>query len=143
MAIKTWTNGYISIGGVNLSDHGHQVSVNYGQDTADASTFGDTHHKHRPGLGRRGVSVTFFNDYSTGGVESTLRGTIIGSSSTGVAVEVRPDNSATTVVNPRYYGDMILEGDLMVVNISEVGGLQDISANFQPYGTFAVSTTAT
>lgn len=143
MAIQTWTNGYISIAGVNLSDHGHQVSVNVGQDTADATTFGDVHHKNRAGLGRRGVNVTFFNDYSSGSVEATLRATVVGSSSTGVSVEVRPTNSLTTASNPRYFGEMLLDGDLMVVNIGEVGGLQDISAAFVPYGAFTVSTSAT
>ena|SRR3990167_6312597 len=142
MAIKTWTNGYISIGGVDLSNHGHMVSVNMGQDTQDATTFGDTHHKSRAGLGRRVVAATFFNDMASGNVEATLRATIVGSSSTGVAVEVRPDNSATTGVNPRYYGEMILDGDLQVVNIGAVGGLQDVSVTFVPYGTFAVSTTS-
>ena len=142
MAIKTWTNGYISIAGVDLSNHGHMVSVNHGQDTQDATVFGDTHHKSRPSLGRRGVSATFFNDMAAASVETTLRATIIGSSSTGVSVEVRPDNSATTTINPRYYGEMILDGDLNVVNIGAVGGLQDITVNFVPYGTFAVSTTS-
>lgn len=143
MAMKTWTNGYVSIAGVNLSDHSHSVSLDWGQATQDATTFGDTHNKSRAGIGRRSCQVTFFNDYASGSVEATLRGVIVGSSSTGFALEVRPANSATTTENPRYYGEAVLDGDLRVVNITSVGGMQDVAVNLVPYAAWSVSTTST
>jgi len=142
MAIQTWTNGYVLINAVDLSNHGHSLMINFGQDTADASTFGDSHHKFRAALGKRTCSITFFNDYAAGNVEATLRALIVGSSSTGVTVAVRPSNSATTAVNPEYSFPAILDGDLNVISIGAVGGLQDITANFVPYGAIAVYTSS-
>ena len=143
MAIQTWTNGYILVNTVDLSNHGHSLMANFGQDTADATTFGDTHHKSRAALGRRGINVTFFDDYAAGNVEATLRAAILGSSDTGIVVTVRPANAARTTTNPEYSATSIVDGDLQVVNIGAVGGLQDITANFVPYGAFTVVTSAT
>ena len=88
------------------------------------------------------MSVTFFNDYAATNVEVTLRAAIVGSSDTGVAVVAKPTNAAAAATNPRFAGDMLIDGDLQVVNIGAVGGLQDITVSFVPYGTFAVTTTS-
>ena len=144
MAIEVYANAYVTINGVNLSDHSNLVRANWGQETRDAtahSTAG-AQRVFRTGLATRSLEATFFNDYAATNVETTLRGTIVGTTSTGVAVEVRAKNAVVSATNPRYYGDAVLDGDLMTVD-SAVGELQAVTVRFQPYGLWTVSTSST
>ena len=62
--------------------------------------------------------------------------------STGVPILARVKNTTRTSANPEYSAEMILSGDLMVMD-DAWGDVPTISAKFVPYGTFFVLTSVT
>ena len=137
---------FISVNGVDLSNHARRIALNVGQETQDASAFGSARRQFRPGAGAAPrVEAEFFNDHASGSVESTLRA-LIGSTSTGFAVVVQPKGGSatnpTSTNNPKYTVTVIYDGDLMAMDHT-YGELPKISARFVSYdGALTVQTTA-
>lgn len=140
MAFFVSYNAFISVGGVDLSDHCTRAAVNFGQETRDATAHGDSQRKFRAGLGTPSAEATFWNDHDSGSVEATLRGGI-SITSTGLAIAIRQNNAARGTTNPEYSFEGIIDGDLMVLD-DEVGELPSIGARFLPYSTVSVITSA-
>jgi hypothetical protein len=142
MAIVVRYNPFIEIAGIDLSDHGKQVTVNDGQESQDASAFGGSYRVYRSGLGTPSIECVFLNDHANGSVEATLR-SLIGVNSTGGSVTVRTVNGVIrSTDNPEYYMDGIIDGDLSVLDDTH-GELAEITVRFVPYSTFAAYTSAT
>lgn len=142
MAIVTSYNAEVEVAGVDLSDHCIRATVNDGQETRDATAHGDTIRKFRPGLGTPSIELQLHNDHASGSVEATLRG-MIGITSTGSTIRVRPTNGSTRdATNPDYQSEMIIDGDLMVMD-DEVGEIPQITVRLLPYGDFNVLTSTT
>lgn len=123
MAEYVFTNGYISINGVDLSDHARSVSLDYSAEMVDSTGMGDTTRERLGGLKDWALNVEFKQDHAAGEVDATLF-PLVGSTFT---VEVRPVNGNASATNPRYYGTGILEkyppigggvGDLSTTAIS-------------------------
>lgn len=98
MAIFTLTDCLIIINGVTLSDHGNQVTVKDSRDNKDATTFGATSKASLKGLGDATMDIVLFQDFASGKTHATLSPLI--SSTTPVAVEVRPTSAARSATNP-------------------------------------------
>ena len=147
MSMQVPFNSYLSVNGVNLSDHCVRVTLNYGAETRDITTFGQTFRIFRAGLSNLSVEAEFFNDHASGSVESTIRG-LISSTSTGftvIAQKIAASASVpTSTDNPKYTFTAIVDGDISLLG-SEVGEVDRLTARFVPYAgtTTLVSTTAT
>jgi hypothetical protein len=101
MAIFVFTNGFVSINGVDLSNHGSKVTTNDTRAQLDITAFGASALTYTKGLGDASISVDFFQDFAAASVHATLSPLI--STSTPFAVEVRPVNSARSATNPAFF----------------------------------------
>lgn len=126
MAIGPFTNAYVLVNGVDLSDHASKVTVEDSRDTVDITTFGATSKVVTKGLGDAKITVDFFQDFAAGKVHATLQPLI--SSTTGFTVEVRPNNAARSATNP----GIVMTSLLMTYNALDgsVGDASAITAEF-------------
>ena len=86
--------------------------MNYGSETLDETAFGDTTRINKGGLFTWSLDAKFHQDFTTGSVDATLW-PLVG---TTTCFEIRPLNSCSTAINPRYTGIGI------VSNYPGVGG---------------------
>jgi hypothetical protein len=140
VAIESAYNFKITVNAVDLSDHCISLKVNMPQQANEAQAAGDTHKKYRAGPGDPSIEATFRADHSTGGVNQTLSGLVL-ITSTGVPVVARVKNTTRTSANPDYSAEMILSGDLTPMD-HNWGEVPTITAKFVPYGTFSILTSA-
>ena len=138
---------FISVNGVDLSNHARRIALNVGQETQDASAFGSARRQVRPGAGAAPrVEAEFFNDHASGSVESTIRA-LVGSTSAGVTVIVQPKAGSATnptgTSNPKYTITAVPDGDIMSMDHT-YGELPILSIALVSYdGALTVSTSAT
>lgn len=140
MAIIVDTSGFMSVAGVDLSDHIKKVTVAGGQETREVTAMGKTYKVSRAGLGTPKITAELFGDAASGSVNATLRA-LIAANTSGVTVLVKEFNTATTVVNPSFTMDGIIDGDLNVVDAA-IGEVPMVSVTFVPFSTYTVSTSA-
>lgn len=98
MAKFTLTDAYISVNGVDLSDHGNQVTVEDSRAQVDLTGFGASNIVYGKGLGDAKITVQFFQDFAASKVHATLQ-PLIGSD-TPVTIEVRPTSASVSATNP-------------------------------------------
>lgn len=98
MAVLTYTNCYISVNSVDLSDHLVSITVDDNRDPIDLTAMGATSKVYGKGLGDGKMSGEFLQDFAAGEVYATCQPLI--ASTTPVTVEVRPVNGARSATNP-------------------------------------------
>ena len=101
MARLVLTNAYITINGVNLSDHIASVTLTTTDDVIETTAFGSTARTRIGGLADNSVALEFHQDYATSSVEATINGSpsLVG---TVTAVVVKPNGATTGADNPAY-----------------------------------------
>jgi len=127
MAITVLTNAFVSVNGVDLSDHASSVTIEDNRDEVDVTAFGATNKAVAKGLGDATITVDFFQDFAAGKVHATLS-PLIGSS-TPVNIEIRPTNAARSTTNPA----ALLSAYLMSYNMLDgsVGDASSMTATFR------------
>lgn len=108
MATLVLYNAYVSIGGVDLSDHVQSLVLNTGQAMQDATKMGDSTVVNTAGLATWSLDVTFLQDYAASKVDATLE-PLLGIGVTPTTIIVFPAGSSIAVTNPKYTGTAILE----------------------------------
>lgn len=99
MARLVLTNAYVTINGVNLSDHIASITLTTAEDVIDTTAFSSTAARTRvAGLADNSVALEFHQDYATSSVEATIY-PLLGSTT---AVVVKPNGSTTAADNPSY-----------------------------------------
>lgn len=99
MARLVLTNAYVTINGVNLSDHIASITLTTTDDVVDTTAFSSTAARTRvAGLADNSVALEFHQDYTTSSVEATIY-PLVG---TTTAVVVKPNGSTTAADNPSY-----------------------------------------
>ena len=98
MAKLVLTNAYISIAGVDLSDHIASISLATQYDLVDTTQMGDTSKKLIAGLANNTVSFEFHQDFQVGSVESVIY-PLLGTSTPCV---IKPIDAARSASNPQY-----------------------------------------
>lgn len=96
---------FLSIDGVDLSDHVQSIDITYGTESQDDTAMGDNTRQSEPGLFIHSLSATLYQDYSAGKTDATLF-PLVGNS--GFPVIVRPNNAAASATNPEFSNTMIL-----------------------------------
>jgi len=99
MARIVLTNAYITINGVNLSDHIASVTLTTNTDVVETTAFGSTARTRISGLFDNSVALEFHQDYAASSVEATIY-PLVGAAST--AIVVKPNGSTTSATNPAY-----------------------------------------
>lgn len=99
MARLVLTNAYITINGVDLSDHIASVTLTTNRDVVETTAFSSTAARTRiGGLADNSVALEFHQDYATSNVEATIY-PLLG---TTTAIVVKPNGSSTSSTNPSY-----------------------------------------
>ena len=107
MATFVLYDAYLSVAGVDLSDHVRSVTVDAGQNMADDTAMGDAFVSNTAGLATWSVSVEFLQDYASSKVDATLE-PLLGIGNTAALV-VKPTSGSVSSTNPSYSGTGILE----------------------------------
>jgi hypothetical protein len=97
-------NAFVSINGVDLSDHCREVSVDDGRAEHDDTVMSHTAESVEAGLPRWTITVRLRQNYGASGVHQTIR-PLIG---TVVPVVVRPDAGAVSATNEQITGNGLL-----------------------------------
>jgi hypothetical protein len=98
MARLVLTNAYITINGVNLSDHIASITLTTTDDVIETTAFGTSARTRIGGLADNSVALEFHQDYATSSVEATIY-PVIG---TTTALVVKPNGATTAADNPSY-----------------------------------------
>jgi hypothetical protein len=101
MARLVLTNAYVTINGVNLSDHIASITLTTTDDVIETTAFGSTARTRIGGLADNSVALEFHQDYAASNVEATINGSpsLVG---TVTAVVVKPNGATTAADNPAY-----------------------------------------
>lgn len=137
MAVFAYTNAYVTINGVNLSDHVRSVSLSYEADELDTTAMSSTAARTRiAGLKSWQLELEFNQDYAASSVDATLF-PLVGAAA--FAVAVRPVNAAISTTNPEFQGNAILTSYSPTGN--SVGDLATTSATLMGSGDLTRDTT--
>lgn len=131
MAEFVFTDAFVTIDGVDLSDHVRSVTVNYSADMQDDTAMGDGTRSRLGGLKDWSVDVEFNQDFASSSVDDTLF-PLVG---TSFVVAVRPTSAARSATNPEYSGTGILESYPPLGGA--VGDLSTSSITIQSAGTLS------
>lgn len=100
MATITWKNAFLAVNGVDYSSDVQELTLNYSSEMLDATVMGLNTRTHKGGLKNWSIETKFLQNFATGRIGSVLFA-LIGTTS---CVEIRPDNSCSTAINPSYSG---------------------------------------
>lgn len=135
MAVMVLTDAFVSINGVDLSDHVKSVTIDYSAEMLDDTVMGATTRTNKGGLKNWSIEIEFFQDFAASEVDATLF-PLVGSTFT---VIVRPVNgTAVGATNPNFTGTGILESYPPLGNA--VGELATTSITIQPAGALSRAT---
>jgi len=98
MAKIVLTNPSITIGGVDLSDHINNVTLDTKYDIVETTAFGSTAKTRVAGLQDNSVTIDFMQDFGASSVEATIY-PILG---TATSIVIKPVAGTTTTTNPQY-----------------------------------------
>lgn len=129
MAVFAFTDAYVSINAVDLSDHVKAVRLTYEAEMLDDTTMGKATRTMTPGLLNYTIEVDFLQDFAAGEVDATLF-SLVGASA--FAVAIRPVNTTIATTNPEFQGNVVLATYPILNNT--VGELAVASCTFQPSG---------
>lgn len=99
-------NLYLSVNGVELSNHASQIEVDEAAEEVDLTGFGAKFKEIGLGIGTAMISVTLFQDFAAGSVDATLHA--LQGSNTPFPVAVRAINEAASLTNPEYKMEAVL-----------------------------------
>lgn len=106
MATFAFTDAFISINGVDLSDHGTQLTVEIAAELLDNTAFGHTARTSGPGLKTGSMQSEFLQDYAAGSVDATCFTTV---ALAAYPVIWRPLSSAKSATNPEFTANHVTE----------------------------------
>jgi len=98
MAKIVLTNPSITIGGVDLSDHINNITLETKYDIVETTTFGSTAKTRVAGLADNQISIDFMQDFGSSSVEATIY-PLLG---TTTSIVIKPVAGSTTSTNPQY-----------------------------------------
>lgn len=97
------TDGYVSINGVDLSDHAFSLDTPSEREQVDVSGFSAAGtREYLAGTREETITIGFLQDFGTGEVHQTLYP--LYRDNTAFALEIRPTSSAVSSTNPRLAG---------------------------------------
>lgn len=127
MATTTFlSNATVAIGAVDVSDQVSSVTLTVGYDELEATAMGDAGRKFVKGLESVEVTLTLFNSYGTGEVETTLAA-IVGAGTTTLTIS--PSGTTESATNPEYTITNAMMSSFTPVN-STVGELSTVEVTF-------------
>ena len=117
MAVLAFTDAYLVINSVNLSDHVKSVTFTADVATLDSTAMTDTWTENIAGLKSGSIAVTFNDDFAASSVDATLW-PLLGTSTT---FELRPTSAAASATNPKWTGSVLVNQHTVGGSIGELG----------------------
>jgi hypothetical protein len=106
MALLVFTDAFVSINAVDLSDHVKSVKLALSVNAQESTAMGSGTKTNIAGLKEWSVDVEFFQDYAASNVDATLFA-LIGAAA--FAIDIRPvKTGGRSATNPSYTGNAIL-----------------------------------
>lgn len=106
MAKFVFTDGFLSLNAVDLSDHVESITLTHGADTPESTAMSDLSHRRLPGLLDWSVEVSFRQDFAAANVDATLF-PLVGAAA--FAMEIRPDSAVVSATNPKFTGNVLIQ----------------------------------
>lgn len=94
-----FTDAFVSVNSVDLSDWVTSVSVNLAYDEIETTAMGATSHEFKKGLQSSTIDITFNNDFTAAASYATVVAEIGEGDST---ISVRPTSAAVGATNPSF-----------------------------------------
>lgn len=110
----------------DLSDQANACTITVGQDSLEATAFGDTGHRFVGGLQSVEVSIDFFLSYGASEVEAALAD-MVGKGTTTLTIS--PSGTTESASNPEYVISNAMLASFTPVN-STVSELATVTASF-------------
>ena len=136
MATLVWTDGYITINGVDCSNHCRGITLTYNAEMIEDTVFGATARTKKPGYKNWNVQAILEQDFAANSVDATLF-PLVGANA--FAVAVRPLSAAQNSTNPTFSGNVVLESYQPLQG--GVGELLQTTVTFQSAGTLTRNAT--
>lgn len=133
MAVLAYTDAYLVINSVNLSDHVKSVTLTVDGAVLDSTAMTDTWTESIGGLKSGSLAVTFNDDFASGSVDATLWPLL----NTSTTFELRPTSGAVSATNPKW------TGSVQVNSLSVGGGVGELAAKSVTFPTTGAVTRAT
>lgn len=114
----------------DLSDQANQITLTVGQDSLDATAFGDLGYKYVGGLKSVDVSITLFLSYGGTGATSeveTAMANVVGQGTTTLVIS--PSGTSESATNPEYTITNAMLANFTPIN-GAVGELSTVTLNF-------------
>jgi hypothetical protein len=102
------TNAQVFVNAVDISNHVQSVNIESQRDEVDVTSMGDVNKEIVLGLGDVTMTVTVFNDYAVGNIDSQMFA--LNATNTPFTVEVRPTTGARSTSNPGYTMSALMPG---------------------------------
>ena len=120
MAILVFTNCFVSVNGVDLSDHVKSVKFNVSAAMLDATVMGGDGYKiNLAGLKDFSIDIEFLQDYAAAEIDATLW-PLVGATSFDVVL--KPVNAAVSATNPSYTCPVVLATySPITANVGDLG----------------------
>lgn len=135
MAVFAFTDAFVSVNGVDLSDHVRSVSIEAKADELDSTAMSATYRSRIGGLNDWSISIEFNQDFAGSEVDATIF-PLLGSTT---AIVVRPDSAGQSATNPTYSGSVLVSQYQPVGNA--VGELATVSVTWPGAGTLTRTAT--
>ena len=100
MAKLVLTGAQVLVNAVDVSNHVQSVNIEVQRDEVDVTSMGDVNKEIVLGLGDVTMTVTVFNDYAVGNIDSQMFA--LNATNTPFTVEIRPTTGARSTSNPGY-----------------------------------------
>ena len=137
MGKRVFTNAYLLLNAVNLSDHIEQVTLTWGKQDVPVTAMGDGGIVHLAGLEDNKLAITFWQDHAAASVGPTLDA--IFQAGTAVAFKLADAGTAISATNPSYAGSVVALEQQPVAG--KVGDGQQNPVTFVVSGTITQGTT--
>lgn len=135
MPLLAITDGYVLIGGNNISDHVSSMEFEVEADDLDATVFGTAGYRSTLGGLKSGtLNLTIKGDYAASQVDALLW-PMFGTVQT---FEVRPTSAARSTTNPAYTGSVLINGLTPITG--SVGDLVEFDVSWPTTGTVTRAT---
>ena len=129
MAVHVFTNAFISVAGVNLSNRCTKVEVDDGYNEIEMNAMSNTAGNTGIGVKQQSIKATFLQDFAASSTHVTLQAAL----GTAVAVVVRPDSAVAGAANPQWTGTLLLPAYNPIG--AQVGDKYEVSVEFKTQGT--------
>jgi len=128
MAKHVFTDGYVSVNAVNLSDHVKEINLTLDKEEVDSTCMGDTVRNFLDSFHTWTCSVRFMQDFAAGEVDATLYPLYL--NDTQFTLAIRPTSGAISATNPEYTATARLKTYPPLTGA--VGAGDEITVTFSP-----------